>query len=506
MDLNLLINELIEYAKFHLFLKEEDEVYIRNLILHELDVDSFKKESVDVERIKKLNRADYFVNELNNYFLSKGIEEKEIDRKITHIFGLLTPLPSEVNYLFKKIYKEKGDKEALDFLFNLSIENDYVKKSKIDTNPVWESSFPSRNIEISINLSKPEKKNSDIAKLLIKKPVGEIKYPSCQLCYDNLGYYGRDDHPARSNLRFIPLKLDNEDWNLQYSPYGYFYKHSICFKSEHSNMVINKKTFIKLLEFVDIFPDFFIGSNADLPIVGGSILNHEHYQGGKHLLPIMNQKEKKEIKLTKFKDVSLSLLDWYNTTFILKGKNKEELVKLADHILTSWRTYSDLSVDILAKEDDKLHNTVTPSVKKINDTYYIYMILRNNRQNEEYPDGIFHAHKEYHHIKQEGIGIIEAMGLFILPARLIRQENEIKDSLKLSLTDEEIKEKYPDMIGNFLDMIHELKKNYKEERIDQDIKEYIENVCKNILINTAVFKEDTKGEEALNKFIESLEL
>lgn len=505
MNINTLVNELIEYAKLHLFLKEVDEVYIRNLILHELDLSSFKKEKVDEEKIKTMDRADYFVKELNNYFLSLGIDEKEIDRKVTHIFGLLTPSPSEINTLFDEVYEKEGNEAALKFLFDLSIANDYVKKSKIDGNPVWSSSFPKRNIEISINLSKPEKKNSDIAKLLTKKVDGE-KYPACQLCYDNLGYYGRDDHPARSNLRFIPLKLDGENWNLQYSPYGYFSMHSICFKSEHSNMVINEQTFKKLFEFVDKFPYFFIGSNADLPIVGGSILNHEHYQGGEHLLPIMNQDIKEEIKLTKFKGVSLYLLDWYNTTFLLKGKGKEELVKLANHILLAWRKYSDESVDILSESEGKPHNTITPSVRKKGDTYYLYMILRNNRANEAYPDGIFHAHKEYHHIKQEGIGIIEAMGLFILPARLVRQENQIKDCLALNLSDEEIVNKYPDLTGNFLDMIHELKKDYSINSIDKKIKEYIENVCKNILTNTAVFKEDEKGIKALNKFIDSLEL
>ena len=270
-------------------------------------------------------------------------------------------------------------------------------------------------------------------------------------------------------------------------------------------MVINRDTFKRLCHFVDEYPSFFIGSNADLPIVGGSILNHEHYQGGKHILPVMEQNSKKEYKLTKYKSTSLSLLDWYNTCLLLKGEDQEEIISIATKILSAWRKYDDLDNEIISKDKDGEHNTITPSIKKVGDEYYLYLILRNNRCSKEYPDGIFHAHPEYHMIKKEGIGIIEAMGLFILPARLIRQENEIKDVLAKNLNDEEIVKKYEDLDA-FLPMIHELKKDYDPSTIDESIKKFIENTCRNILKNTAVFKDDKKGEEGLDKFIGGLNI
>ena len=270
-------------------------------------------------------------------------------------------------------------------------------------------------------------------------------------------------------------------------------------------MVINESTFKKLTSFVDIFPYFFVGSNADLPIVGGSILNHEHYQGGEHILPIMHSKVRKYIDIDAKKHSSkVSILDWYNSTILIEGKDKNDVTSIATKILEHWKTYDDLENDILSHEGDVRHNTITPCVRKIDDTYYLYLILRNNRCNEIYPDGIFHAHPEYHHIKHEGIGIIEAMGLFILPARLIRQFEQIKVCLKNHLNDDKIVSTYPDMTGNFLTMIHELKENYSEETIDKDIRSYINKVCMNILKNTAVFKEDEKGQDGFIKFLKGV--
>ncbi len=507
VKINQIVNELVEFSKLHLYLDNElDELYLTNMIIGELNLDSFIKKEVDLTKIKNFKNADYFSENLSLYLKENSdLSDNQIERKVTKIFGFLSPRPSKVNEKFFSLYQKEGDKAALDFFYDLSIKNDYVKKSKIDKNLVWETNFPSKNLEISINLSKPEKNNKDIAKLLVKKSSSETKYPSCLLCKENLGYYGRDDHPSRENIRLIPLTLDNEKWYLQYSPYGYFNMHAIILKESHSNMVINESTFIKLTEFVDQFPYFFVGSNADLPIVGGSILNHEHYQGGEHRLPIMKVGTKCEFILKGNHTSKLFLLDWYNSTLLIKGKDRNDVVDIATKILNKWRDYDVLENDILSHTNEVKHNTITPCIKKDGDTYSLYLILRNNRTNEIYPDGIFHAHSEYHHIKHEGIGIIEAMGLFILPARLIRQENQIKDCLKLNLTDEEIVNKYSDLNGNFLTMIHELKKNYKEETIDEDIKEYINNVCKNILINTAVFKDDEKGNNGLKRFIESIE-
>ncbi len=503
------IDNLILYAKYHLDLTDElDEIYIRNILLNELHLTHPNEifNHKDEEKIKNLVVPDVLIDELNDYLINTlGLTNKEAELEYTKIMGILTKNPSEVNKTFKSIYQRFGDKKALDYLYNLSISNYYFQKTKVDKNIVWNTDYPSKNIEVSINLSKPEKNNKDIAKLLVKPDPSQIKYPKCLLCLENLGFAGNLNHPARENIRIIPIKLSGEEWYLQYSPYGYFYKHCIVFSKKHSNMIINEDTFIKLSDFVDMFPSFFIGSNADLPIVGGSILNHEHYQGGEHLLPVMKAKTKKEYKILTFNDVQLYKLDWYNTCLLVVSKNKNHLVKTATIILNGWRNYDDYGNDIISHSGEVCHNTITPSIRKEGDTYFLYLILRNNRCNEEFPEGIFHAHPEFHHIKKEGIGIIEAMGLFILPARLVRQENEIIDVLKKKLSNEEIAKKYPDLV-DFFGMINELKVDFNEENICSKIKKYIEKVCQNILINTAVFKDNEKGNVGLDKFIGGLKL
>ena len=499
--INTLINELIYYFKKNFDIDDEiDVIYLENSIIHELNLKYYSRENIDQIKIDSFSNPDYFTEELTKY-IKEEMEIKEeylIDVKISKIYGILTPLPSVISKKFNKIRNEEGDLKALNYLYYLSIKNDYIKKSKIDKNIIWMSNFKDKNIEISINLSKPEKKNSDIAKLLSQP--SSLKYPSCQLCKENVGYYGNNSHPARSNLRFVPLNLNDERWYLQYSPYGYFSMHSIIFKESHSNMQINRHTFENLISFVDQFPSFFIGSNADLPIVGGSILNHEHFQGGKHILPMMLSNNKKEYTLPTHTS-KLYLLDWYNNAFLIEGKDKNDVIDIADKILSAWKNYNDLKNDIISFSDNKEHNTVTPSVRKVGDTYKFYLILRNNNCNEEFKDGIFHAHPEYYHIKQEGIGIIEAMGLFILPSRLNRQFNEIKDSLENKLTPKEILEKYPTLEGEFMNFIAKARKNYSKDTIDEVIVNYVNNICRNILLNTACFKDDIKGRTGIDKFI-----
>ena len=504
-----LVDNLILYAKHHLELTDElDQIYFRNLILEELNL-SKPNEVLNTSKedeIKNLIMPDSLIKELNSYLIDElKLSPKEAELKYVKIMGILTPRPSEVNKKFLAIYKTQGDFEALDYLYDLSIKNYYFQKTNVDKNIVWETKFPSKNLEISINLSKPEKNNKDIAKLLVKPKEGEEKYPKCLLCLENLGFKGTATHPARENIRIIPLSLGGTDWFLQYSPYGYFKKHCIVFSRNHSNMKIDRSTFRKLTDFVTMFPSFFIGSNSDLPIVGGSILSHEHFQGGEHLLPIMKAKPEFEFELKEFQNVKLYKLDWHNSCLLLTSESQDDIIEVADRILKAWRNYDDPENDIYSHTGEVPHNTITPSARKVGNTYYLYLILRNNRCDEKYPDGIFHAHPEYHHIKKEGIGIIEAMGLFILPGRLIRQENEIKACLKKKLNDDEILNEYQDL-SSFLTMIHELKANYNETTIDQDINSYIENVCKNILINTATFKPNEKGNNGLRKFIGGISL
>ena len=499
------INDLIAYAMIHLGMNEFDSVYFKNILLGELGITKPSISPVDLHKIENLIVPDSLLDKVKEYLVnSKKMEEVNADLFLTKLMGFISPNPSKVVEEFNKFEKE-SPKKALDYLYDLSIKNYYIQKNKIDKNILWETDYADKNIEISINLSKPEKNNADIAKLIAHVDKEEDRYPKCVLCLENLGFYGNINQPARENIRLIPLKLGNEEWYLQYSPYGYFHMHCICFAKDHTNMFIDKMTFVRLCEFVDRFPCFFIGSNADLPIVGGSILNHNHFQGGEHLLPVMKAKPVKEFRLNKYPSTRLYKLDWYNTCLMIESKSKDELTSLASEILDGWRLYKDPVNEVYGIDLEGKHNTITPSIRKVNETYYLYLILRNNKCTPQYPDGIFHAHKQYHMIKKEGIGIIEAMGLFILPARLVHQSVEIKDVLNKSYDDGMIIKEYPDL-EDFIPMIHELKRKYNKDTIDKDIREYINDVCKNILINTAVFKDTIVGKLGLDHFIGSLDL
>ena len=300
------INSLIDYASIHLGLEGLDRVYARNIVLGELGLEYPSDKAVfSIEEIEKMEVPDYFIEQIEKYLKEeKGYSDKEAELKAVLVMGVVTPSPEEVVKKFEELRKFDSAR-ALDYLYNLGIKNFYFQKTMVDKNFVWKTDYKNKNIEVSINLSKPEKSNKDIAKLLEKPKPSDIKYPKCLLCLENIGFYGNDHHPARENIRFVPVVLDGEMWYLQYSPYGYYYKHCICFSSKHSQMVINESTFKKLVDFVDVYPSFFIGSNADLPIVGGSILNHEHFQGGEHILPVMEADIKKEYKLKKYQNTKL---------------------------------------------------------------------------------------------------------------------------------------------------------------------------------------------------------
>lgn len=497
MDIKLTIEKLLRYARVHLGMDELDEVYFRNILLDRLEVNSPYIGEIDLEYINELKVPDTILDEVREYLITKNVELPELI--ISEIMGLLSPLPSKVVFLTNELERVKPGL-GLDYLFDLSIKNNYIQKSAIDKNIYFKKEYDNNFLEITINLSKPEKNNKDIAKLLVK--TQDVKYPKCALCIENLGYKGRSDHPGRTNIRILPLKLNNEDWFLQYSPYAYFDHHAIIINKNHSNMSINNDTFLKLLEFVNLYPTFFVGSNADLPIVGGSILNHEHYQGGGHLLPVFYSKDRK-VYLENEK-VKISLVDWYNTTLRIESTDINEVVNYSRKIFNAWKDYNDESVDIISHTGQTRHSTITPIARKIGDVYSMNLILRNNRCNEIHPDGIFHAHKEYHHIKQEGIGLIEAMGLFILPPRLKRQMGYIVEILAENNPLETYYSKYEDLLVH-KEMIDKLVlkygRNLDNKVIEKAITDYIADTCKNILINTAVFKDDEKGRDALDKFM-----
>lgn len=514
IDGKLLIEKLIEYSKVFLHLNSLDEIYIRNTLLREFKLTEPLDEIPDLSFIKKMTVPDELYNEVKTYALENGLSvEAYLDTYATYIFGVLTPRPSEVNTAFKTIKEQFGALQACSYLYDMSIMNNYIQKTAISRNILWQAKDGNNVLEITINLSKPEKDNKEIAKLLQKNPASAKKYPKCLLCKENEGYLGTLTHPARSNLRTISINLADEKWYLQYSPYAYFEEHCIMFNDKHIPMRIDRNTIVKLLNFVDYLPNYMAGSNADLPIVGGSILNHEHYQGGKHLMPMHHAGIAKKYVCEEYPDVEVGLLDWYNTVIHLTGINRASVCALAGDVIEKWEAYSDEENQIFNMGSDNVrHNTITPIVRKLPDgRYCVDLILRNNMTSEQYPDGIYHAHPEYHNIKKEGIGLIEAMGLFILPGRLKKQLAMIQEMLvkRDTYNYEELcnPENYlyvhRDMIKSLVEKNPSVSSMEKAEKITTD---YINNVCKNILLNTSVYAKDEKGMLALGNFLKTLNI
>lgn len=502
----LLVEKLLKYAKAFLHLNQRDEIYMRNILLREFKLVEPLEEQVDLSYIEKLDVPDEIVNEVEEYAIENNLTT-ELERNLysTYIFGILSPLPSVVNETFIKIKETEGIEKACKYFYDLSIKNNYIQKTAISKNMLWIYQDGDRYLEITINLSKPEKDNKEIAKLLTVKPTQKAKYPACFLCKENEGFQGSLSHPARENIRTISLKMGGKDWFVQYSPYAYYNEHMIAISNDHQPMHIAGDTIDKIMDFVDFFPNYMIGSNAALPIIGGSILNHEHFQGGEHLMPMHKAPIKKMMSSTKYPQVKVGIVDWYNSVIRLSSADRQAINDFSTDIINVWEKYSDESVGIIAYSGETRHNSLVPVCRKDGDTYIMDMIFRNNRTSEEYPDGIFHAHPEYHNIKKEGIGLIEAMGLFILPGRLKKQLSMIADILCKN-------EKYDyDALcdkENYLFAHKDMIKALVEEGYHKDfasaekrVVDYVNNVCKNILDNTAVFKNDEKGQKAFIKFL-----
>ena len=343
------------------------------------------------------------------------------DRMAMRVMGTLMPRPSEVASVFWALHSEQGPRAATDYLYRLCCDANYVRVADIARNLVWETETPWGALEITINKSKPEKDPADIA-AAAKAPKGDV-YPSCQLCVENEGYPGRPasagEHPARQNLRVVPISLGGEPWGFQYSPYAYFEEHCIAMSREHRPMHIDRAAFTCLFDFVDIFPQYFIGSNADLPIVGGSILSHDHFQGGLHTFPMMRAESVSSFEMAAFPNVHASVVKWPLSVLRLESENREEMLDAACHVLDVWRTWSDASVGVVGIEaDGTRHNTITPMLRREHGAYVLWLALRCNVTSDEHPMGVFHPHEDKWHVKKENIGLIEVMGEAILPPRL----------------------------------------------------------------------------------------
>ena len=412
------------------------------------------------------------------------------------LMDLITPIPSVLNQRFNETYAQDKKRAIADF-YELSKANDYVKTKAIAKNIYFKTPTDYGNLEITINLSKPEKDPKQIA---LAKKLAPSGYPLCQLCMENEGYYGRVDHPARTNHRIVRFNLGEEVWGFQYSPYAYFNEHCIFLDGKHEPMVISKETFSNLLEIVEKFPGYFAGSNADLPIVGGSILTHEHYQGGRHVFAMEEAPVEKSFRFAGFENVSAGIVKWPMSVIRLNGSDKAELVALSAKILDSWRKYSDEKVNVKAFDGDVLHHTITPIARMKNGNYELDLVLRDNQTSEEYPDGIFHPHKDVQHIKKENIGLIEVMGLAILPPRLkdelaevgkhiLGTSNEMKEYHRVWA--DEIKQNHPDATA---------------ENITEIVNQETGRVFARVLEDAGVYKRNKQGQEAFMRFVENVGL
>lgn len=492
--MNFEINRLINFGIQKNLIDKLDAVYASNLLLDVLELDEFYEEKVD----ECLETATPILEKMLDYAVSKNLIENTVTERDlfdTKIMNCLMPRPSEVIKTFDEIYKTDKVK-ATNYYYNLSIASNYIRKDRTDKNIIWKAKTEYGDLDITINLSKPEKDPKDIAKAKLMKSTS---YPKCLLCKQNEGFSGNLNHPARQNHRIIPMEFAGENWFLQYSPYVYYNEHCIILNANHTPMKIYRKTFENLLGFVDYLPHYFAGSNADLPIVGGSILSHDHYQGGNYTFAMEKAEVEETFKIKNFDNTTVSRVKWPMSVIRLNSKDKNEIIDLAEYILNSWKNYSDETVDIIHQTTEP-HNTITPIARKKEDVYELDLVLRNNRTNESHPMGIFHPHSEVHHIKKENIGLIEVMGLAVLPSRLKDELNELAKAM-VEKTD------LSENLNHHKDWFDEVLRSKDAKNVDEALEILKEEVGKKfstVLEHAGVFKRDEKGINAFNKFIKSL--
>ncbi len=494
--INNAVKNLVEYGVSTGLITTEDRVYTTNRILETLGLDEYDEPA---------NVTDTELESILKVILDFAVESGLIDDNITErdlfdakIMGLLVTRPSEVIKEFWSKY-ENSPKEATDFYYKLSCDSDYIRRYRIKKDVKWVTPTEYGDLDITINLSKPEKDPKAIAAAKLAKQSG---YPKCLLCKENEGYSGRMNHPARQNHRIIPMMINGTPWMMQYSPYVYYNEHCIVFNSEHTPMAINRATFRKLLDFVKLFPHYFVGSNADLPIVGGSILTHDHFQGGNYTFAMAKAPVETVVSFDGFDDVEAGIVKWPMSVLRLRSENSDRLIELADKILLKWRGYTDADAFIFAETDGQPHNTITPIARKNGEKFELDLVLRNNITTEEHPLGVYHPHAELHHIKKENIGLIEVMGLAVLPSRL---KEEMRILGEKTVNGEDL---YADeMTAKHADWVNEWKKNYSDinaENIDGIIKAEVGKVFAKVLEHAGVYKRDENGKAAFLRFVENI--
>lgn len=495
MDINNLITELVNYGIDKGLVDKADVIYVTNRLLELFQLNSYKKEDMPAYR-----EVHLILNDMLDYAVEKGFLEDTITNRDlfdTKIMGMLTPAPSVIRKEFRNHY-EASPQEATRYYYNFSRATNYIRNDRIIKDEKWTSDTEFGLMDITINLSKPEKDPRDIEKAAKGINTEKSDYPACLLCHENEGYAGHFSHPARQNHRIIPITLAGESYYLQYSPYVYYNEHCIIFNEKHTPMKIDRAAFAKLLDFVRQFPHYTAGSNADLPIVGGSILTHDHFQGGGYEFAMVRAPYETELKLKDYPDVHAGIIKWPLSTIRLQAKNIDNLVDASDKILSLWRSYTDEEAFILAETDGTPHNTITPIARMRGDLYEIDLVLRNNITTDEFPLGVYHPHQKYHHIKRENIGLIEVMGLAVLPARLKKEMAALEDAI---LTGKDLRA--DEQTAPHADWAEEWMVKYDNltaDNIHKIVQDEIADVFSHVLEDAGVYKRTDEGRAEFKRF------
>ena len=495
MKIETYIDSLVSYAMNNGLAEPVDHQVLTNRILDILCKDDYEPSNeTQTEDLEEILAG------LLDYAVAKGICDDGITAKDifdTRIMGAVTPMPREVIRTFREKYA-KNPVEATDWYYKFSCDTDYIRRYRIARDMRWKYASEFGELDITINLSKPEKDPKAIA---AAKNAPQSAYPKCQLCVENEGYAGRMNHPARANHRIIPIEVCGQDWRLQYSPYVYYNEHCIVFNAQHTPMKIDKSAFEKLLDFVRVFPHYFVGSNADLPIVGGSILSHEHFQGGHYRFAMERAGIEQELTFKGYEDIHAGIVKWPMSVIRLNGKDPAKIADLADKILTAWRGYSDFDASIIAFSDGEPHNTITPIARRRSDYYELDLVLRCNITTREHPLGVFHPHADKHHIKKENIGLIEVMGLAVLPSRL---KGELTDLAEAIVAGKDIAA--DEVLGKHAAWVEELKTQYtfNEDNALEIILQETGKVFSAVLEDAGVYKCNEEGRAAFRKFVDTV--
>ena len=503
------LSKLIQYALKTELIEKEDALFCANRLMDILQIDALDEEQekaflacTDTEA-PGTDELAQILSQLCDYAAGEGLmpDDSITYRDIfdTRLMGALTRMPSDASKKFWHIYAKEGASAATDWYYKYSQDTNYIRRDRIAKDMRWLAHTEYGDLDVTINLSKPEKDPKAIA---AARNAKQSAYPKCQLCYENVGYAGRLDHPARANHRIIPITIDNQPWCLQYSPYVYYNEHCIVFNKEHVPMIIDRSAFRKLFDFVSQFPHYFVGSNADLPIVGGSILAHEHFQGGHYDFAMAKAPIEQALTFDGYEDVEAGIVKWPMSVIRLRGDDTTRLVELSDRILQAWRGYTDEDAFIYAQTDGEKHNTITPIARKQNGKFEIDLVLRNNITTEEHPLGVFHPHAQLHHIKKENIGLIEVMGCAILPARLKKEMTDLKSAVlegRDYRADEDLSKH-----ADWMDDIRSRYDDLNEENLDEILQKEIGIVFAKVLEDAGVYKRTEEGKAAFLRFVDAV--